>query len=102
MKIYKYNAKPATLDSLPAIEFDEIPVGATFMRLGYDPRGHLCAWFEVDICETATESYRFFIVGTGWSVPSDAKYVTTLLDGSYVWHYYMQEKANESRPTHQS
>jgi hypothetical protein len=29
-------------------------------------------------------------VGTGWDAPDDMEYLGTVLDGDFVWHFYIQ------------
>jgi hypothetical protein len=31
---------------------------------------------------------HFAIVGTGWELPKNTKYIDTIFDGDFVWHIY--------------
>ena len=56
----------------------------------------VCLWMEVDP-QTWSEKRRFAVIGTGWPVPSDGRYVGTAMtpDGAYVWHVYEIAAASE-------
>lgn len=47
--------------------------------------GLLYLWAEVD---DGGDDYRYVIevVGTGWDIDDDSKYIGTAFDGEYVWH----------------
>jgi hypothetical protein len=37
---------------------------------------------------TVTEERHICIVGTGWEVEDNMKYITTYMDGYFVWHVF--------------
>ncbi len=37
---------------------------------------------------TVTEERHICIVGTGWQVEDTMKYITTYMDGYFVWHVF--------------
>lgn len=37
---------------------------------------------------TVTEERHICIVGTGWQVEDNMKYITTYMDGYFVWHVF--------------
>jgi hypothetical protein len=37
---------------------------------------------------TVTEERHICIVGTGWDVEDNMKYITTYMDGYFVWHAF--------------
>jgi hypothetical protein len=37
---------------------------------------------------TVTEERHICIVGTGWDVEDNMKYITTYMDGYFVWHVF--------------
>ena len=45
---------------------------------------------EVNPYEPRTELWKIHVIGTGWPFPPDAFYLTTLQDGVFVWHIYIQ------------
>ena len=53
-------------------------------------RGVPTLWMEVDPHAEKVER-TFTIVGTGHDVPDDAGYCGTTLDGSFVWHLYVEK-----------
>lgn len=56
-------------------------------------------WAVIDT-EGHTKSYEFIAWGTGWDVPDellDCEYMGTAIDDyGYVWHYFMDERNNET------
>lgn len=59
-----------------------IPVAV--MKQGDD----VCVWFEVEPGEPE-ENLILYCVGTGFgAVPTDCRYVDSVADGPYVWHFY--------------
>jgi hypothetical protein len=37
---------------------------------------------------TVTEERHICIVGTGWQIEDNMKYITTYMDGYFVWHVF--------------
>lgn len=52
----------------------------------------LTVWGEVDAESTVGVEMEYWVVGTGHPIPEDAVYVTTVMDGPYVWHVYESER----------
>lgn len=54
--------------------------------------GKIHAWYEVDkdAMNGETTEIKFFLFGTGWSVPEGLTYVGTVYQGTYVWHIYTE------------
>lgn len=50
--------------------------------------GFVCVWFECDP-EAEMDSFALYCVGTGFGkVNEKRKYLGTVIDGDYVWHFY--------------
>ena len=73
-------------------EFDlEMPYVVDFLDVQIQ-REEPCLWAMV-IPESKKRTYHFKIVGTGHSIPDDAKtrilsHIGTFQDGVYVWHLF--------------
>lgn len=86
-KIWKAAVQPnSERDKAYAISIPA-PVGARAISVGKQG-GDVCVWFEVD--PAAEKSLlKVYCVGTGFgAVPDDARFLGTVIDGSYVWHFY--------------
>jgi hypothetical protein len=46
-----------------------------------------CIWAEVDLNQKMVFR-KFLIVGTGWDLPPDRKYIGTVQVSEYAWHLY--------------
>lgn len=68
-------------------ETHKIPHSAKLLHAGSDPRGVLCAWFEVDT-DNSQETIAFEAFGTGQEIPRGARHITTTRDGPFIWHFY--------------
>lgn len=71
----------------------EMPVGATILTAQIQAN-EICIWAEVNP-EAPTERRRFFIFGTGHPIPNTPNglhYISTVQDGIYVWHVYVEAK----------
>lgn len=86
MKIFKYN-----LVGMSKV----IPMhGANprILMVGLDTHGKACIWAEVD--EAAqTHDVLVHIIGTGWDIPVASEYAGSYVQGPYVWHVYIERKA---------
>ena len=86
--IWKYNITPS-------LEVQEtwLPVGATILSFGLDPKDNLCYWAQVDP-SAPKEKHRVACVGTGW--PLDiydasnqyALHIGTVRKGLEMWHFF--------------
>ena len=77
--IYKY-----TLDSHDCTL--QLPKGAEFLTVQLQ-NGIPTLWALVNPM-TVTEERHICIVGTGWDVEDNMKYITTYMDGYFVWHVF--------------
>lgn len=63
-----------------------VPACATFRHFA-DQDGVLTVWLEVDTeNDKVKRSYQIF--GTGWEIPTGARWLATCQQGVYVWHLY--------------
>lgn len=61
--------------------------GSKFLTVQKQGAG-LCVWFEVDP-NAPEETQYIYCVGTGFgTVPVGKRYLSTVVDGQYVWHFY--------------
>ena len=68
-------------------ESDEFKIpGGAFLDAVY-VGNHWVTWWEVRPDEEP-RLHRFKTYGTGHSIPSDARWLQTARDGSFVWHLY--------------
>jgi hypothetical protein len=77
--IYKY-----TLDSHDCTL--QLPKGAEILMVQLQ-NGIPTLWALVNPM-TVTEERHICIVGTGWDVEDTMKYITTYMDGYFVWHAF--------------
>ena len=77
--IYKY-----TLDSKDCTL--HLPKGAEILTIQLQ-NGIPTLWALVNPM-TVTEERHICIVGTGWQVEDNMKYITTYMDGYFVWHVF--------------
>jgi len=77
--IYKYtlNSKDCTL---------QLPKGAEILTVQLQNENPTL-WALVNPI-TVTEERYICIVGTGWQVEDNMKYITTYMDGYFVWHVF--------------
>lgn len=54
--------------------------------------GSPCLWAEVHKDSTSRKA-QVLCVGTGWDAPDDLEYLGTVLDGDFVWHFYIQPES---------
>ena len=81
-RIYKYSLKLQEIQSINA------PV--TKVLCVQMQHGELVLWAEVDT-DKASKELLVVIVGTGHEIPENAgQYLSTVQDGSYVWHIYIK------------
>ena len=69
------------------------PMGAQILHVDLNPgaQGNLAIWAEVvREPDDRVVKRRFQIVPTGGAVPLGWKHLGTVLDGSFVWHVYME------------
>jgi len=82
-QVWKYPLQP-THD----IQEIELPAGSAIVHVG-EQAGNICVWAEVGQKEPdKKETRKFRIVGTGWDIEAEWKYVSTAIMGSFVWHVY--------------
>lgn len=77
--IYKYQLAPTK-------GIIDMKAGARLLHAGFDRRGTLCVWAEIDI--DAPGARRLLeVVATGelYDVENGV-HVSTVVDGSFVWH----------------
>ena len=80
MKIFKYSI----LDNVPTY----LPQG--YIELVYQIQNDtLCLWALVDPMQEMVP-VKFKILGTGFEVPKGYIYKTTIQDGQYVWHLFIE------------
>ena len=48
-----------------------------------------CIWAIVDT-DSIYENRIFSVVGTGWQIENNMRYIDTILDGQFVWHLFEQ------------
>ncbi len=50
-------------------------------------------WFELAITETIhTKMFSVTCIGTGNNFTAEGEYIGSLIDGPFVWHYYIAEQ----------
>jgi hypothetical protein len=80
--VYKY---PLVIDAEQEVQMPGKPV---LFKVGLDTQGHLCVWALVDPGHEK-KAQRFFVVGTGHSVPADAYlWIGTVPQGPFMWHVF--------------
>lgn len=88
--IYKYPFKMGMNDS---VWRHLMPIGSSIIKVG-EQDDEVCMWAEVNL-DLPLEARGFFIIGTGFSIPSDSTYVGSVqMDSGLVWHVY-EENGNE-------
>jgi len=89
--VYKYPLKIA--------ESQEVlmPEGAEILCIGYDPNGSLSLWALVE-CDKPQVPVPIFMCGTGTRVEAGAKYLETLKDGSFMWHFFTEADPDPACP----
>lgn len=79
--IWKYELK------IKAVQDIELPLGAEPLSVQVQ-NGKVCIWTTA-MPASITKPVRFYIVGTGDTVPdSAAKYLGTVQVSPYVWHFF--------------
>ncbi len=49
---------------------------------------NVCVWFEVDP-DAPKDTMLLYCIGTGFGiVPTNCRFLGTVIDGPYVWHFY--------------
>lgn len=94
-EIWKF---PFTAPSINDPEVDEgymsvdTPINSTFLHVGRDNFGRICAWFIVDTKEEFKWRHHFFVVGTGVPLPQAIAevphHVATIDEAPFVWHIF--------------
>ena len=82
--VYKYEIRTET------IEFHvRMPINAEIIFVDRQRKAP-CMWVLADKTYTLTQEREFYILGTGWDIPSDAVYVGTWQEPEYglVWHLF--------------
>jgi len=64
-----------------------LPVGAKLLTAAIQYKNP-SIWFEIDTASTEKEERRFQFIFTGLCFDKPRKYITTLINGSYVFHLY--------------
>jgi|WetSurMetagenome_2_1015567.scaffolds.fasta_scaffold144668_5 hypothetical protein len=82
MKIYKYSLELALS---PIVT---MPKGAEVLSVGVQ-HDIIVLWAKVDPM-AANRWYQFYVVGTGYDAPDNAKYIGTVQQGPFVWHIFME------------
>ena len=77
--IYKY-----TLDSQDCTL--QLPKGAEILTV--ELQNQIPTLWALVNPMTVTEERHICIVGTGWQVEDNMKYITTYIDGYFVWHVF--------------
>jgi hypothetical protein len=62
----------------------ELPIGAQVLTVQYQ-NGVPTIWVKL-LRSAPIEVRHFVLVGTGWPVHPEAKYIGTVQSGPYVWH----------------
>ena len=83
MKIFKYFVD---MMSDPVIV---MPDGADILTVSIQ-NNEMVVWAKVDPSVAYFRAYQFYVVGTGFDVPKDAKYLETVQDDGSVWHIFME------------
>jgi len=66
----------------------QIPKGAEILSIQMQ-KGVPCIWYICNIEEHEIERRTFLCIGTGESFyHSKMKYINTVQDGPYVWHFF--------------
>jgi len=83
MKIYKYPLENKSVTVL------ELPRASEILHVGTDPLGHVCVWARfAENNEAMTERRAICIVGTGQEHEADLRFLSTFVQGPYVWHAF--------------
>jgi hypothetical protein len=77
--VYKYRV------ALGEVANIALPHGAKVLHCGKQG-ADFQIWVEVPAGPASTRGFKLF--GTGHSIPEDAGYISTVLDGPFVWHCY--------------
>lgn len=70
------------------------PAEPRWLSVGLDPKGALCAWAIVDTQRDYEVRVRFYIVGTGNTVPPEALLYSEFMGtvksecGVFMWHVF--------------
>jgi hypothetical protein len=70
-----------------------LPEMAQLLKVGLDPTGSPCAWFQVHTNAPKIKT-KLFVVGTGNPMPDEvnfAHYRGSFNHGPFVWHVYMPD-----------
>ena len=78
--IYKYilDSQDCTL---------QLPKGSELLTVQLQNE-NLILWVLVNPNTNESEERHICIVGTGWDVEDNMKYITTYMDGYFVWHVF--------------
>ena len=63
----------------------ELPIGSKIIHFGFQ-NDSPTLWVLVGAVRTIMVKHTFAVVGTGWELPDDAKYIGTFTVGEFVWH----------------
>jgi hypothetical protein len=89
--VYKY---PLHVDYQQTIRVSrEVGVSSKIVHVGLDPTGMPCVWVE-NRPGPINELFVIFVVGTGQPIPENTEHVGSFVQGSYVWHAYLQYHPN--------
>lgn len=53
--------------------------------------GKACMWAMIDTNAHPT-IIKIHIIGTGQPIPLNSAYIDTIMDGSFVWHFFYEER----------
>jgi hypothetical protein len=88
-RVFKY---PLALERGQTIQ---IPEKHHVLSVGLDPSGFMCLWALVRP-ESPPVGVRVLLVGTGHPVFSvdvlEMRFLGTVRDGSFMWHFWVEEK----------
>jgi hypothetical protein len=81
MRIFKYPLRVTDHQSVP------LPLGARILSVQFQDIW-LSLWAAVDPKEALTEARHIRIYGTGHELDSSGRFITTVQQGSLVWHIF--------------
>ena len=82
--VYKYEIK---IQDEFVLELPKIGEG---IHVGLDPNGQSSMWICHDTEEEKVMT-KFYVRGTGHTVPEDGIYINSWKDGPFMWHLFIAE-----------
>ena len=80
MIVYKYNLGFKSEQDI------YIPIGGKFL-CAKNQDGNIVVYYLVDKSEDVLP-HTLLIVGTGWEIPEELKYLDTVMIDEFVWHIF--------------